>query len=64
MLCIILNYALIPYVLKVGFVVKLQVKEIEIWNLSNAILSKFNFLTTLNNRIKLLKAKKFYLMKQ
>ena len=54
MLCIIVNDALIPYVLKVGFIVKLQVKEIGIWNLCNAILSKFNFLTALNNKIKLL----------
>ena len=36
-----------------SFVVRLKVKEIEIWNLSNAILSKFNFLTALNNNIEL-----------
>ena len=35
-----------------GFKISLKVKEI--WNLSNAILSKFNFLTALNNKIKLL----------
>ena len=32
-------------------------KKNEIWNLTNAILSKFSFLTALNNKIRLL----FYL---
>ena len=56
MLCIIVNGALMPCFrsLVFGFKVRLKVKEIDIWNLSNAILSKFNFLTALNNKIKLL----------
>ena len=46
MLCIIANDALMPYVLKVIDFRRhrLKLKEIEIWNLSNEILSKLNFL--------------------
>ena len=46
MLCIIVNDALISYVLTVTDfrLHRLKVKEIKIWNLSNVILSKFNFL--------------------
>ena len=53
---IVIVIALMPCFrsLVLGFKVRLKVKEIDIWNLSNPILSKFNFLTALNNKIKLL----------
>ena len=44
MLCIIVNNALMSYVLTV-IDFRLKVKEIKIWNLSKAILSKLNIFT-------------------